>query len=111
MYVVVVSFLCFALMASRASAQTLPAAPPMVSPPTFDEGSVQRLKEALATYMEHESRGGWPALPLKAKFTPGGKSALVSQLRHRLVVSGDLAADKERGEVFDADVTSTTLAD
>ena len=30
---------------------------------------------------------------------------MVSQLRRRLVLSGDLAADKEKGDLFDADVT------
>ena len=30
---------------------------------------------------------------------------MVSQLRRRLVLSGDLAADREKGDLFDADVT------
>ena len=68
-------------------------------------GSVQRMKEALATYSEIESKGGWPALPHKASLTPGAKGAMVSQLRRRLVLSGDLAAEKEKGDLFDADVS------
>jgi hypothetical protein len=58
------------------------------------------MKEALATYSEIESKGGWPALPQKASLSPGAKSAMVSQLRRRLVLSGDLAAEKEKGDLL-----------
>ena len=95
MYVVIVSFLWVALITPSVAAQIPPgsASSLSVSGPTFDEGSVQRIREALATYLEIESRGGWPALPQKASLTPGAKTAMVSQLRRRLVLSGDLAAD------------------
>ena len=107
MYVVIVSFLWVALITPSVAAQIPPgsASSVSVSGPTFDEGSVQRIREALATYLEIENRGGWPALPQKASLTPGAKTAMVSQLRRRLVLSGDLAADKEKGDLFDADVT------
>jgi L,D-transpeptidase YcbB len=107
MYVVIVSFLWITLFTRSVAAQTssTPASSLSVSGPTFDEGSVQRLKEALATYSEIESKGGWPALPQKATLKPGAKGAMVSQLRHRLVLSGDLAADNEKGDLFDADVS------
>jgi murein L,D-transpeptidase YcbB/YkuD len=107
MYVVMVAFLCVALFTPSVAAQTspTPASSLSESGPTFDEGSVQRMKEALATYLEIESRGGWPALPQKASLSPGAKSAVVSQLRRRLVLSGDLAAEKEKGDLFDAAVT------
>ena len=107
MYVVIVSFLWVALITPSVAAQIPPgsASSLSVSGPTFDEGSVQRIREALATYLEIENRGGWPALPQKASLTPGAKTAMVSQLRRRLVLSGDLAADKEKGDLFDADVT------
>jgi len=107
MYIVIVSFLWVALITPSVAAQTPPgsASSVSVSGPTFDEGSVQRIREALATYLEIENRGGWPALPQKASLTPGAKTAMVSQLRRRLVLSGDLAADREKGDLFDADVT------
>ena len=91
MYVVIVSFLWVALITPSVAAQIPPgsASSLSVSGPTFDEGSVQRIREALATYLEIESRGGWPALPQKASLTPGAKTAMVSQLRRRLVLSGD----------------------
>jgi murein L,D-transpeptidase YcbB/YkuD len=101
MYVVMVAFLWVALITPSVAAQTSPASASSLSEsgPTFDEGSVQRMKEALATYSEIESRGGWPALPQKASLSPGAKSAMVSQLRRRLVLSGDLAAEKEKGDL------------
>jgi L,D-transpeptidase YcbB len=107
MYVVLVSFLWVAVITPSVAAQPSPAPPSSlsISGPTFDEGSVQRMKEALATYSEIESKGGWPALPHKASLTPGAKGPMVSQLRRRLVLSGDLAAEKEKGNLFDADVT------
>jgi hypothetical protein len=57
MYVVIVSFLWVALITPSVAAQTSPASASSLSVggPTFDEGSVQRIKEALATYLEIES--------------------------------------------------------
>ena len=107
MYVVMVTFLWVALFTPSVAAQPspTPASSLSESGPTFDEGSVQRMKEALATYSEIESKGGWPALPHKASLTPGAKGPMVSQLRRRLVLSGDLAAEKQKGDLFDADAT------
>jgi hypothetical protein len=73
MYVVMAAFFWVAVITQSVAAQTSPAPPSslLISGPTFDEGSVQRMKEALATYSEIESRGGWPALPQKASLSPG----------------------------------------
>jgi murein L,D-transpeptidase YcbB/YkuD len=65
--------------------------------PTYDEGSAQRIREAALSYSDLAVRGGWPAIPADAKFalnTPGPNDDL---LRKRLVMSGDLAADKTSG--------------
>ena len=35
--------------------------------PVFDEGTYQRIKEALLSYAAIQVRGGWPALPADAK--------------------------------------------
>jgi murein L,D-transpeptidase YcbB/YkuD len=72
--------------------------------PTFDSGTANRLRQALKTYSELQARGDWPALPAKAKFRPGAKGKDVALLRRRLVLTGDLSADKENGETYDKDV-------
>jgi L,D-transpeptidase YcbB len=65
--------------------------------PTFDEGSAQRIKDAALSYSDLAVRGGWPTFPADAKFTLGVQGPNDDLLRKRLVVSGDLAADKASG--------------
>jgi murein L,D-transpeptidase YcbB/YkuD len=74
------------------------------SEPTFDEGTYARLKDALLSYSGLQVRGGWPTLPADAKLAPGSMGPDVALLRKRLVITEDLAADKERGEAYDGDV-------
>ena len=38
--------------------------------PVFDEGTYQRIKEALLSYSAIQVRGGWPALPADVKLGP-----------------------------------------
>ncbi|WP_456621404.1 MULTISPECIES: L,D-transpeptidase family protein [unclassified Bradyrhizobium] len=71
--------------------------------PTYDEGSAQRIKDAAFSYSDLAVRGGWPAIPADAKFAPGVEGANDELLRKRLIVSGDLAADKASG-AFDQDL-------
>jgi L,D-transpeptidase YcbB len=71
--------------------------------PTFDEGSAQRIKDAALSYSDLAVRGGWPTLPADAKFALGVQDANDDLLRKRLIVSGDLAADKASG-AFDETV-------
>jgi murein L,D-transpeptidase YcbB/YkuD len=72
--------------------------------PTFDEGTAQRIKEAALSYSDLAVRGGWPAIPADAKFAAGVPGPNDELLRKRLIVSGDLAADKAGG-AFDQDLT------
>src|SRR4051794_39327719 len=65
--------------------------------PTYDEGSVQRIKEAAFSYSDIAVRGGWPAIPAEAKFTLGVPGEHDDLLRKRLLMSGDLADDKSKG--------------
>ena len=65
--------------------------------PTFDEGTAQRIKDAALSYSDIAVRGGWPALPADAKFALGVMGSNDELLRTRLIVSGDLAADKDKG--------------
>jgi murein L,D-transpeptidase YcbB/YkuD len=71
--------------------------------PTFDEGTAQRIKEAALSYSDLAVRGGWPAIPAEAKFATGVPGPHDDLLRQRLLISGDLAADKASGP-FDDDV-------
>ena len=71
--------------------------------PTFDEGSAQRIKDAALSYSDLAVRGGWPTIPADAKFALGVQGPNDDLLRKRLIVSGDLAADKASG-TFDETV-------
>jgi len=74
------------------------------SDPVFDEGTFERIKEALLSYAAIQVRGGWPALPAGAKLTPGASGPDVTLLRRRLVVTEDMPPDQEAGDVYDAAV-------
>jgi len=80
------------------------AALALSSDPVFDEGTYQRLKEALLSYADIQVRGGWPVLPADAKVAPGASGPTVALLRRRLVVTEDMPADLEAGEAYDAAV-------
>ena len=69
--------------------------------PTYDEGSAQRIREAALSYSDIAVRGGWPAIPSDAKFASGTQGAHDELLRKRLIISGDLAADKASGAYDD----------
>ena len=71
--------------------------------PTFDEGTAQRIKEAALSYSDLAVRGGWLVIPAEAKFATGVPGPHDDLLRQRLLISGDLAADKASGP-FDDDV-------
>jgi murein L,D-transpeptidase YcbB/YkuD len=65
--------------------------------PTFDETSAQRIREAAFSYSTIATRGGWPTIPADAKFAAGTQGAHDELLRKRLIISGDLAAEKATG--------------
>jgi murein L,D-transpeptidase YcbB/YkuD len=65
--------------------------------PTFDEGSAQRIRDAALSYSDIAVRGGWPMIPADAKFAPGVSGSHDELLRTRLIMSGDLAGDKDKG--------------
>jgi murein L,D-transpeptidase YcbB/YkuD len=69
--------------------------------PTFDEATERRIKEAALSYSDIAVRGGWPAIPADAKFVPGTQGPYDDLLRQRLLISGDLAADKASGPYDD----------
>jgi murein L,D-transpeptidase YcbB/YkuD len=69
--------------------------------PTYDEGSAQRIREAALSYSDLAVRGGWPALPADAKFALGVQGPNDDLLRQRLIIAGDLGADKASGPYDD----------
>jgi L,D-transpeptidase YcbB len=69
--------------------------------PVFDEGTYQRLKEALLSYADIQVRGGWPMIPADAKLAPGASGPEVALLRRRLVIGDDLAPEHEAGDSYD----------
>jgi murein L,D-transpeptidase YcbB/YkuD len=69
--------------------------------PTFDEGTAQRIKEAALSYSDLAVRGGWPMIPADAKFALGVQGPNDDLLRRRLLISGDLTADKATGSYDD----------
>ena len=79
------------------------AALAMTHEPTYDEGTARRIKDAALSYSDLAVRGGWPTIPADAKFALGVQGANDDLLRKRLIVSGDLAADKTSG-AFDQDL-------
>jgi L,D-transpeptidase YcbB len=89
-----------------ASAKATPASTPeqrsaaalaLSHEPTFDEGTAQRIKEAALSYSDIAVRGGWPEIPVDAKFAIGATGPNDELLRKRLIISGDLAADRTSG--------------
>ena len=74
------------------------------SEPVFDDGTYLRIKQTLLSYSDIQVRGGWPALPADAKLLPGASGPAVALLRTHLVIGGDLAAGREAGDAYDADV-------
>src|SRR6202051_3014491 len=69
--------------------------------PTYDEGTAQRIREAALSYSDLAVRGGWPVIPAEAKFAIGAAGSHDDLLRQRLLISGDLAADKASGPYDD----------
>lgn len=81
------------------------AALALSSEPMFDEGTAQRLLDAAVLYGEIARSGGWPMIPADAKFAIGAPGPNDDLLRRRLIITGDLAADKATG-AFDETLAS-----
>jgi len=69
--------------------------------PVFDEGTYQRIKEALLSYAAIQVRGGWPTLPADAKLEPGTNGPNVALLRRLLVITEDMPEAREAGDTYD----------
>src|SRR5271154_1832749 len=84
---------------SRSAAELALSADPVV-----DEGTYQRIKQALLSYSAIQVRGGWPALPADAKLAPGISGPDVALLRQHLVISDDMSEEKWAGDNYDSDL-------
>lgn len=60
-----------------------------------------RLRQALQRYRTLAAAGGWPKVVSDQKIEPGQKGPVVTALRARLVVEGDLAGELRDGDSFD----------
>src|SRR5262249_39759746 len=69
---------------------------------TYDEGRADRIRQAALSYSDIAVRGGWPTIPADAKFAVGVAGPNDDLLRKRLIITGDLAADKATGAFDDA---------
>jgi len=68
--------------------------------PTFDEGTYNRINEALLSYSAIEVRGGWPTLS-KVTLEPGAQGPDVASLRARLAITEDLPPEVADGDAYD----------
>ncbi len=64
----------------------------------------KRLLQALAQYRRLKADGGWPTIDVGPKLQPDTVDPRVLQLRARLKVTGELAADAPMTDVYDADL-------
>jgi L,D-transpeptidase YcbB len=94
--------------AGPAPAKPVPAAVAVSqdSRPTLNSGTFINTMRAAWTYKQIAESGGWPSLPEGAVLKSGDRGPLVTTLRQRLVVEGDLPADRTAGDVFDPELTA-----
>jgi L,D-transpeptidase YcbB len=74
------------------------------SEPTFDEGTYDRINQALLSYSAIEVRGGWPQIA-KVTLEPGASGADVAKLRQRLAITEDLPPELADGDSYDMMLT------
>jgi murein L,D-transpeptidase YcbB/YkuD len=75
--------------------------------PTYDEGTAQRIANAMLSYSALEVRGGWPTMPASvSKLVPGASGPDIVLLRQRLAITDDLAANKISGDLFDDELSA-----
>jgi murein L,D-transpeptidase YcbB/YkuD len=72
--------------------------------PTFDEGTYDRINQAMLSYSAIEVRGGWPVLA-KANLSPAQSGPEIAALRQRLAITDDLPAEVAEGDSYDMMLT------
>lgn len=69
--------------------------------PIFSPETVSYLERAIDTYRGIVAQGGWPLVPASNKLRIGTVASAVSQLRRRLMISGDLSRNAGISDAFD----------
>ncbi len=69
--------------------------------PIFSPHTVAYLEQAIAQYQNIVGNGGWPTVPMVNKLKLGMADPAVSELRKRLVISGDLSRTAGISNSFD----------
>jgi murein L,D-transpeptidase YcbB/YkuD len=87
-------------------APVLPVAISQDPRPTLDASTFINTMRAAWQYKRLAEAGGWPVLPEGTILKAGDSGPLVSALRQRLAVEGDLPAPLAGGAVYDAEVTA-----
>lgn len=73
--------------------------------PSYGPNTYDRTLQALIAHEEVANRGGWPKVPAGiTALKPDSQGPDVAALKQRLVASGDLAAEDQAGDVYDAAV-------
>ncbi|CAM5770936.1 L,D-transpeptidase family protein [Bosea minatitlanensis] len=73
--------------------------------PSYGPNTYDRTLQALIAHEEVANRGGWPKVPAGVTaLKPDSQGPDVAALKQRLVASGDLAAEDQPGDVYDAAV-------
>ena len=69
--------------------------------PTLSNNNIEPLKQAIKRYAEIVDNGGWGMLPYKYSLKVGNSGALVTELRKRLEITGDLRVKAGFFSTFD----------
>ena len=69
--------------------------------PTLSPQTVAATEQAVATYQEIVSRGGWAPVQAPANMHVGSKGQAVVALRQRLTITGDLDAEAGNSPIYD----------
>ncbi|MGE3231090.1 MAG: murein L,D-transpeptidase [Hyphomicrobium sp.] len=77
--------------------------------PTLSSANIEATKAAIVRYERIVEAGGWIAVP-EATVKPGEDHFAIVELRDRLIVSGELAADAAGGETLDGTLVEALKA-
>ena len=70
--------------------------------PVFSEQTPGFIEAAMEDYRRITANGGWPVVPATDKLELGAASPAVTELRKRLIISGDLAPGAGGSPIFDS---------
>jgi murein L,D-transpeptidase YcbB/YkuD len=94
-----------AALSTAVNDDDLPAAMDRLQP---QQPEYRELEKALVRYRAIAAKGGWPSIPAGTRLKPGQRSPVVSALRQRLAIEGDLDPSHETNAspIFDDTVVA-----